>query len=65
MAKSPEFKAMIGRRLRDSDGFTYGYGRANEYSNTYRRRETVERCRRADKRGVKAKELKRVFKELA
>lgn len=59
--KTPEFKKMIGERLNDADGFTYGYGRANEYSTTGRHNETKNRCRRADKRSVKAKETKRMM----
>ncbi len=54
---------MIGQRLKDADGFTYGYGRANEYSTTYRHNETKNRCRRIDKRSVKQQELKRIFNE--
>ena len=60
MAKSPEFKQMIGDRIMNSDGFTYGYGKVNEYSTTYRHKETVKRCKRADKRSVKNKEDKRL-----
>lgn len=63
MANTPEFKKMMGERMINSDGFTYGYGRANEYSTTYRHKETTERCRRNDKRSVKQKELRRIWKE--
>ncbi len=63
MAKSPEFKKMMGIRMINSDGFTYGYGKANDYSTTYRHKETTKRCLRNDKRSVKTKENKRIFKE--
>ena len=64
MANSIEFKQMIGQRRRDSDGFTYGYGVANEYSTTYRHNESKARCRRNDKRSVKQRETRRIQKEL-
>ncbi|MEO6305074.1 MAG: hypothetical protein ABIP51_18090 [Bacteroidia bacterium] len=54
--KTPEFKKMIGIRRKNADGFTYGYGVANEYNTTGRHNETKKRCIRADKRSVKQKE---------
>jgi len=64
MANSIEFKKMLGDRKRNDDGFTYGYGKTNEYSTTYRHNESKARCRRNDKRSVKQKEDRRIQKEL-
>ena len=63
MGQSPEFKQKIGERRSNSDGYTYCYGKVDEYSNDYRHKELIARCRRSDKRSVKAKELKRMLNE--
>ena len=63
MGKTPEFKHKIGERAMNSDGFTYCYGKFDEYSNDHRHKELIARCRRSDKRSVKGKELKRMLNE--
>lgn len=64
-AKDPEFKKMIGYRLDNSDGFTYVYGRAKGgYNRKSRATQKNKRCVRHDKRAVKAKTIKRLFKEI-
>lgn len=55
---------MIGQRMSDSDGFTYCYGKAKAgYECRYRYKNQINRCRRNDKRSVKAKELQQYFKD--
>jgi len=61
--KTPEFKKMIGWRKMDSDGFTYVYGCIKDGSSVKPANATTKRCIRADKRSVRNKELKRMFKE--
>ena len=58
--KSPHFKAMIGGRMRDSDGFTYVYGAAKHCSQTNRsgNRPSVKAAIRADKRRVRTLETR-------
>lgn len=63
MAKSPEFKKLLGERAMNSDGFTYAYGKYNEYQNDNRHKELIARCRRADKKAVKRNELKRLMED--
>lgn len=64
--KSPEQKKMMGDRRMNSDGFTYVYGsvRDGSASGKTAQRASVKRSIRADKRGVKNKELKRINKEI-
>ncbi len=54
--KSPEFRAMMGGRENDSDGFGYNYGRFNTYINARRQKQLIRRCKRRDKRAVRRKE---------
>jgi hypothetical protein len=63
--KDPEFKQMIGQRLKDSDGFTYEYGQCKGgYKNGQKFKELINRCRRNDKRSVRLKSMKRILKEM-
>lgn len=55
---SPEFKKMLGGREMDSDGFTYDYGKYNNYSCRARDKTRIKRCVRNDKRSVKQQEIK-------
>lgn len=58
MKKSIYWKKMMGDRMINNDGFTYVYGRAK---GGFKRRvstATIDRCRREDKRKVKAAELR-------
>ena len=59
---TPEFRKMIGRRMRDNDGFTYVYGKAKG-GYTQRSTAATKRCIRADKRGTKREETKRMMEE--
>lgn len=60
--KSPEFKRMMGHRQADNDGFTYYYGKYNNYETG--RSENTKRQIRNDKRSVRAKEDRRILKEI-
>lgn len=60
--KSPEFKKMMGEREKDSDGFTYSYGRF-KFNRSAKPTKTRDRCIRNDKRSVKAAELKQIEKD--
>lgn len=60
---TPEFRKMMGKRLQDSDGFTYVYGKVKDGSSVRPSTATTKKCIRADKKSVKNKELKRERKE--
>lgn len=66
MKKSPEFKQMMGLRQLNDDGFTYRYGKhRNGYSVAAKRDiDSIGKQVRADKRSVRAAELRRIQKEL-
>lgn len=61
MSKSPEFKKMMGLRQLNDDGFTYRYGKhRNGYSVAAKRDiDSIGKQVRADKRSVRAAELRR------
>lgn len=61
--KTPEFKRMMGDRKMNSDGFTYVYGATKDGSSVRPASDSTKRSIRNDKRGVKAKEMKRIKKE--
>lgn len=61
--KTIEFKKMMGGRMMDSDGFTYNYGKAKGGYESNPATDSVKRCIRHDKRSVKNRELRRIFKE--
>lgn len=52
------FKKMMGERQRNSDGFTYDYGRFIYYGNSNRDKTRIKRSLRNDKRRVKNDEAK-------
>lgn len=67
MKQDIEFKNMIGDRRKNGDGFTYCYGgRVEKYGSGCLRRSRknlIPRCKRNDKRSVKAKAIRRILKE--
>jgi hypothetical protein len=64
MKNDIEFKKMIGNRMNNDDGFTYVYGKAKGGYNRKSRATKANRISvRNDKRSVKAKALKREFKD--
>lgn len=59
MAKSPEFKKMLGERKMNSDGFTYEYGAAKGgYKSRQRHKNAIKRGKASDKAKVKSDENK-------
>jgi hypothetical protein len=61
--KEPEFKKMIGDRMKDSDGFTYPYGAAKDGPTKKSRSQSIRSQIRSDKRKVKAQINRRLAKE--
>lgn len=64
--KDPEFKKMLGQREADDDGFTYCSGaHKGGFIKKPRHTANINRCRRSDKRKVKAAAIRRELKDLA
>jgi hypothetical protein len=59
----PEFKKMIGRRMKDADGFTYVYGAVKDGSSVRPATAATKKAVRADKRKVKNAVSKRIRTE--
>lgn len=62
---SPEMREMLGRREDDDDGFTYRYGKhKGGFVKRTRHNNTIDRSVRHDKRAARAKEIRRLEREL-
>lgn len=61
MRKTIEEKKRMGIRMKNSDGFTYSYGKG-KFNKTKGYLSYVKRSKRVDKRGWKFQHLKRILK---
>lgn len=62
---TPEFRKMMGHRMMNSDGFTYVYGRVKDGSSVRPATASTKRAIRADKRGVRRRELQFALSEIS
>lgn len=60
---SDGFRFVMGIRQKNSDGFTYDYGKYSEYKSRRRNKATIERSRRNDKRSAKQKDMREALTE--
>jgi len=55
---------MMGVRLMNLDGFTYVYGSVKDGSSVRPATAATRRCIRSDKRSVRSREMRQVFRDL-